>query len=481
MIDEDKTKEQLINELAQMRQRIAELEALETEHKRAEEALRQSEKKYRDLVENITNVIYAIDADGMITYISPAIELFIGYGPSEIMDRSFSEFIFQEDLPRMRENFQRILSGHIEANEYRVLTKSGEIRWMHTSSQPIYVGDRIIGVQGILTDITERQALEEMWRRYEFIINTSREFMTLIDKNYAYEAVNKSYCKAHNKTQEEIIGRTVADIWGEARFTTAIKAHLDHCFTGNEVREQAWFEFAALGLRCFDVAYYPYYSSIEGIVTHAVVVSRDVTEHKRAEEAIRRLSQFRKSVIDNANVWLDVLDEKANILVWNKAAEEISGYSRHEVVGHGKIWEWLYPDEEYRNEITAKAAAIIARGEIVEDFETTIQRKDGQIRIISWNSRNLLDEKEATIGSIAIGRDITERKRAEEEREKPAEVEVSDLITMCASCKKIRDDDEDHWHPIEAYLLKHYGVRISHGICPECAKELYPNFFKDSE
>jgi PAS domain S-box-containing protein len=141
----------------------------------------------------------------------------------------------------------------------------------------------------------------------------------------------------------------------------------------------------------------------------------DITERKRAEKEIRKLNQFLDSVIDNANVWLDVLDEKANVVLWNKAAEEISGYSREEVVGHGKIWEWLYPDEEYRNEVMARTVAIIEKGEEEEDAKTIIRRKDGQTRIISWNSRNLLDEKGDPIGSIALGRDISERKRAEEQ------------------------------------------------------------------
>jgi len=67
-------------------------------------------------------------------------------------------------------------------------------------------------------------------------------------------------------------------------------------------------------------------------------------ERKQKEKEIQKLNQFRKIVIDNANVWLNVLGKKLNIIIWNKAAEKISGYSRDEVVGHNKIWEWLYPD-----------------------------------------------------------------------------------------------------------------------------------------
>ncbi|MBN1218994.1 MAG: PAS domain S-box protein [Anaerolineae bacterium] len=128
---------------------------------------------------------------------------------------------------------------------------------------------------------------EELTKRYEFIVNTSKDFMTLIDKDYRYVAVNEAHCQANGKTQAEIIGRSLADIWGEERYLTQIKPCLDRCFAGEEVHYQGWFEVADRGLRCFDVAYYPYYDHNHA-VSHAVVVSRDITRLKRAEEEIQR-------------------------------------------------------------------------------------------------------------------------------------------------------------------------------------------------
>jgi PAS domain S-box-containing protein len=135
---------------------------------------------------------------------------------------------------------------------------------------------------------------------------------------------------------------------------------------------------------------------------------------REKEEKRYKLQQFQKNVIDNANIWINMLDNKANITVWNKVAEKISGYSAQEVIGHNKIWEWLYPDEEYRKEITRKAVAIIEKGEAEEDSETTIRCKDGKVKIISWNSRNLTDSQREIIGSISIGKDITEYKQVEQ-------------------------------------------------------------------
>jgi PAS domain S-box-containing protein len=162
-------------------------------------------------------------------------------------------------------------------------------------------------------EVAERKVLGEMWRKYDFIVNTSRDFMTLIGKNYTYEAVNESYCRAHNKTRGEIIGHTVADVWGEERFSAQIKENLDKCFAGNVVYYQAWFEFAALGLRCLDVAYYPYCGG-EGRPTHVVVVSRDITEHKRAGEALQQYTERLKNLheIDQAILATRSPEEIAN-------------------------------------------------------------------------------------------------------------------------------------------------------------------------
>jgi len=144
-----------------------------SEKKHAEEALRESEEKYRDLVENINDILYATDEKGIVTYVSPAIESLSGYAPSEIIGRSFFEFLYREDVPYMMEQFQRDASGDTEPHEYRMVTKSGVVRWVRTSSRPFFKGDSVVGLRGILTDITERKQAEgEAKRGYEQLQET---------------------------------------------------------------------------------------------------------------------------------------------------------------------------------------------------------------------------------------------------------------------------------------------------------------------
>jgi PAS domain S-box-containing protein len=128
--------------------------------KKTETALYESEERYRNLVENINDVIYTTDEKGVITYVSPVVEALGGYGPSELVGRTFIDFVYPEDLPTVKKDFEKAVSEKIADSDFRVLTKTGEVRWVHTSNRGIYLGNTFVGLSGTLTDITEKKRLE---------------------------------------------------------------------------------------------------------------------------------------------------------------------------------------------------------------------------------------------------------------------------------------------------------------------------------
>ncbi|MDO9034684.1 MAG: PAS domain S-box protein [Methanoregula sp.] len=144
---------------------------------------------------------------------------------------------------------------------------------------------------------------------------------------------------------------------------------------------------------------------LEGSLPRTIAVGMDVTTEREA-------GVFRESIIDNAYVLIAVLGPKGTIQVWNKAAEMITGYAPAEVIGRNDIWKKLYPDVEYRKKITQKISMIISEHNFFENLETTIRTKNGDQRIISWNTRQISDG--GIYHEIAIGRDITEQRKAEE-------------------------------------------------------------------
>ena len=162
---------------------------------------------------------------------------------------------------------------------------------------------------------------------------------------------------------------------------------------------------------------------------------QNLKDRQRAQ--IRDLSQFRESVIDNANVWINVLDPQGRVVLWNKAAEQISGYTRAEVVDSDRVWQWLYPDPDYRAEVRATANEVLAQGLEVEGFETRITSKTGGERLIEWSSRRFFDDNSNLVGSVAIGSDVTERRLAEQtlaQRERQLTTLMDNLPGMAYRC-----------------------------------------------
>ncbi len=127
----------------------------------AEKALRKSEEKYRDLVENMNEVIFIVDKSGFLAYVSPAVESILGYTPSEIIGKSIQEIIHKEDLQFVMARFQKALSGIKIPTEYRVYKKSGEVCWVYSSSNPIFDEKGVCGIQCLLTNIDDRKRAEE--------------------------------------------------------------------------------------------------------------------------------------------------------------------------------------------------------------------------------------------------------------------------------------------------------------------------------
>ena len=166
-----------------VRERTAELVSVNqalraeiAERERAQGSLRQSEERYRHLVENIHEAIFTVDPTGRITYISPAIERVSGgYAPAEVIGRSFVEFLHPDDKPAVVKSFERLLGGQPEPSEYRVLGKDGQIHWLRSQSQAIVEDGRVVAVQGVLTDITARRLAEtEARQRREELAHMQR-------------------------------------------------------------------------------------------------------------------------------------------------------------------------------------------------------------------------------------------------------------------------------------------------------------------
>jgi len=183
-----------------------------TERKQAEENLRQSELKYREMVEQINDIIFSVDPHGVYTYISPAIEFMSGYSPEELIGHPAEEFLDPMFIPKYKLQIKKIISGKIEPSEYRVRIKSGKDRWVRTSSNPIFEGEKLVGIRGVLTDITDRKIVEERLNLLSHTVKSIGECVSVTDLNNAIIYTNQAFLDTYGYTEEEVLGKNISDL-----------------------------------------------------------------------------------------------------------------------------------------------------------------------------------------------------------------------------------------------------------------------------
>jgi len=404
------------------------------ERKRVEERLRESEERLRILIEYAPDGIFLYDSMGRFIDGNKQAEEMTGYKKEELIGRNFltagllPEKYVRKSVEVLAMNRSGQKTGPLELE---LIRKDGTTIPVEISTFPVEREGKL-EVIGIARDITEHKNMEEKFRESEERLRNLYESVpdalaVYVGREGHLIEYNKAFKKAYGYTDEELKGKTFLDF-----------VHPDyHAMLIEEYRkehpeEELPFVCEINGINKkgdpfpIEISVGPYRK--KGRVIGIEVIHRDISERKRAEEALRRseeqarrLSEFQNKVIDTADVWVDLLDKEGNITLWNRAAELISGYSREEVIGHKKIWEWLYPDPKYRAKIFAQAKKIIEKRGRAANDETTIRCKDGTLKIIRWYDNSILDEKGKSVGSLAVGIDITEKKTMERKLQEYAE------------------------------------------------------------
>lgn len=244
---------------------------------------------------------------------------------------------------------------------------------------------------------------QEFLRFYERFISPSPDHISIVGRNYEYLVVSYAYLKAHGKSREEIVGHKVPELLGDAVFKNFIKDYLDRCFAGEVINYRAWFTFRAAGRRFMNVTYYPYFD-YDGTIAGAVVMARDITDYRMAEERLRVSEEKYRHLFENLNDAAFLADMETGFIVdANKQAEVLTGRTREELIGMHQ--SKLHPPgkaEEYRG----KFAAHSVKGRTA-DYDGEAIRKDGTIVNVRISAAPLSFGEGGRI--LGIFRDISDR------------------------------------------------------------------------
>jgi PAS domain S-box-containing protein len=280
MMSEKPTYEELEQRVRELEQ--AELEQAESEHKQAQKALRESTEKLNLIIDTSPVGICTVDPLGNFVTTNLAYELMVGYSKEELRGLSFFDVTHPDNRPKNKKLFQDMFSLKTRNffMEKKYIRKNGatiEVA-VHATGIMDAEGNAIFGT-AFVEDITERKQAEDELRQYEQIVSSTKDMLALIDKNFVFLSANLAYMQAFAKTSDQLIGRTVTDVFGEEFFSKVIRPRAERCMAGESIRYQDWFVFPATGQRYMDVAYSAFIVPDAG-VQGFVVTARDITEYE---------------------------------------------------------------------------------------------------------------------------------------------------------------------------------------------------------
>ena len=230
------------------------------------------------------------DADLRWVHINEWLAAVNGPTVSDHLGRTIGELL--PDLAQAVEGQLRHVLSNGEAVQAETLVAESPARpgikstFQH-SFYPVRSSDgTVVGVSCAVQDVTEREAAKEELERYRSMVTASSSLMVLMDSTFTYRAVNQAYCDELRRTEDEILGHTVAEVLGEEDFEHTLRPYLERCLAGEQVIFGRWWDSPSRGRRHIDVRYDPFYGddgSVSGVLLHA----RDTTERKEMDDQLR--------------------------------------------------------------------------------------------------------------------------------------------------------------------------------------------------
>ncbi len=258
-----------------------------TDRKRAEAAQQESERRFRDIIEKVNMIGALINANAQITFVNDYLLRLTGWKREELIGKNWFEVFIPSDAKVRRDLFSSFEKGNVPVYyQNEILTRDGKHRlidWSNTLLQD--ENGNPSGIAGLGVDITDRALAEEKLKHYKSIVAASSDMMAIIDKNYRFLAVNKTYSETFKLDPEQITSRTVPELVGNELFERVLKPEVDRCLKGENRNLQTWLTFPGFAPKYMDIHYYPYVND-KNEISGFVVNARDITQNKKAQEAL---------------------------------------------------------------------------------------------------------------------------------------------------------------------------------------------------
>lgn len=379
-------------------------------------ALKGSQLQYQQMVETINDAIYEVDTEGIIHYVSPAIEKIVGYTPDELIGTNFFEKMYPADRPTLMHALSNLGKLNFSFLNYRYITRSGEIRWVRSSTNPIYKGGKIIGGRGSLTDIHDQKIteleLQANKERLESLVNSQTNYVLRTNIQGYHTYYNRKFeedfghlspknldggygldsiCTHHHERVKEVVMECIL-YPGKI-----VKTELDKPGKDNRILTTLW-EFVCL-------------TNDKGEPTEIQCMGLDITHHKEAERIVLESEQKYRALFNDSPIAYLIVEDGV-FIDCNRESEKLLNADRSYIIGktppeispeyqpNGK------PSSEYVQEVIQ---ATFEKGK--HQFEWIHTRADGTDFLAQINTATTTFNGKEVL--IVNWKDITAEKEAE--------------------------------------------------------------------
>ena len=443
--------------------------------KQAEEALKASEERYRLLVENIGDLIFSVTDQGVFTYVSPNSEAILGYKATDLMGRSFVEFVHPDDVSNISVSLHEVMNYFRETAGkytkqvtvvYRARHKNGQWRWLsakNTILKAIINGHEMVAVA---RDITEQKAyeaaLQESEEKCRTIVENINDALVIHDYNGVILDINENTCLLLGYSREELLGASLTKL-----------VSLQNVKLMPELLKQLITE----GMLVFESEAVRKDGSLIPVEVSAKLVSRkgsgliqsfvrDITERKLAEEALKESEQFKDNILENMYDLISITDLEGNFKFIG-TSHAILGYDLDSLLGKN-VMDFVHPEDFPRVWSAFEAYLNNYNQQSSEKVEYRYRCADGQYLWLETVGKFLLDENGKRKEIIFSTRDITERKQAEEAlRKSEARVrsKLSSILSPQGGLDKLNLADIIDVEALQSMMNDFYSLtRIGIGI-----------------
>jgi PAS domain S-box-containing protein len=381
-----------------------------TEQVKAIEALKESEERFRNLIENINEIFYISDYQGKTIYASPNIYNFTGYLASEWIGNNALKFVYERDLKRvLRFYIDNRNRGTLDASiEFRSARKDGSIFWVEQITRFVRnnIGE-LIEYRSVTRDITQRKIAEEKLQLLAQAVKSTSEGISITDTGNNIIFVNDAFIKMYGYSEEELIGHSIKIIHTnnnpeplieEVRFAT-----IQGSWRGELLNTKK------------DGTEFPIYLSTSNVVDekgnpYALVgITRDISERKKFEKAIKESEKRYRNLFNNSPLGIYRTSPDGKILLANPAIIKMLGYSDLQELIQRDLEQEGYDESSFkRKDFKSK---IESQGEI-KGIEVKWLKKDGSTIILRESAKCVRDENKEVLYYDGTVEDITEQVNA---------------------------------------------------------------------